>query len=43
MKELYDDLKMEVVAFEAEDIIVTSGDYGEAGVGGAIDGGSPIN
>ena len=42
MKELYDDLKMEVVIFEAEDIIVKSGDYGATGVGGTIDSGSSI-
>ena len=42
MKELYDDVKIEVVIFEAEDIIVTSGDYGTAVVGGLIDSGSSI-
>ena len=43
MKELYEDAKMEVIIFEVEDIIVTSGDFGAAGVGGAIDRGSPID
>ena len=43
MKELYEDLKMEVVFFEVENIITTSDDFGAAGVGGAIDGGSLIN
>lgn len=43
MKELYDDVKMEVVVFEIENIIVTSDDYGGAGVGGEIDSGSLID
>ena len=42
MKELYEDMKMEVVVFEVEDIIVTSGDFGAASVGGTIDSGSLI-
>ena len=42
MKELYDDPKMEVIIFEVEDIITTS-DYGGAGVGGAIDGAGTID
>ena len=42
MKELYDGLKMEIIIFEAEDVIATSDDYGGAGVGGAIDGGNSI-
>ena len=43
MKELYENMKMEVIIFEVEDIIVTSDDYGGAGVGGEIDSGSPID
>ena len=43
MKELYEDIKIEVVVFDAEDIIVTSDDYGGAGVGGVIDSGSTID
>lgn len=42
MKKLYDDVKMEVVIFEAEDIMVTSDNFGAAGIGGAIDSGSSI-
>ena len=42
MKELYEDMKMEVVIFEVEDIITTSGDFGATGVGGVIDSGSQI-
>ena len=37
MKELYEDLKMEVIIFEAEDIITTSR-FGLASIGGTIDG-----
>ena len=43
MKELYDDVKIEVVIFEVEEIITTSGDYGGAGIGGLIDSGSLID
>lgn len=43
MKELYDDVKIEVVILEAKDIIATSDDYGGAGIGGLIDSGSLID
>ena len=43
MKELYEDMKMEVIIFEVEDIITTSDDYDGSGVGGAIDGGGTID
>ena len=44
MKKIYDEPKMEAVISEAEDdIIATSGVYGAASVGGAIDGGGMIN
>ena len=42
MKELYEEVKIEVINFDAEDIIVTSGDFGAASVGGALDSGSMI-
>ena len=41
MKELYEDMKIEVIILAVEDIITTS-DYGGAGVGGTIDGGGEI-
>ena len=43
MKELYEDLKMEVIIFEAEDIITTSDIYGKTRIGGLIDGGDYID
>ena len=42
MKELYEDMKMEVIIFDVEDIITTSDDLGGAGVGGTIDDGGQI-
>lgn len=42
MKESYENMKIEVIIFEAKDIICTS-DYGGAGVGGSIDGGGTID
>jgi hypothetical protein len=31
MKALYEDVKLEVIRFEAEDVITASGDWGEEG------------
>ena len=42
MKELYEDMKIEVIIFDAADIIATS-DLGGEGAGGTIDGGGSID